>query len=195
MKLTKGQALAKIEELKKYVEAEEVETKEKTVGIAIMSRWAGGKIVFQSSKSTMKEAVVEAVKSGANLYGANLHEADLSGADLYEADLHEADLRRANLYEADLSGANLHEADLSGADLYEADLHEADLRRANLNEADLRGANLRGANLNEADLSGADLHGADLQSAKFYGTTDNPQILKQNQVTDFLAALGFKVED
>ena len=140
MKLTKGQALAKIEELKKYVEAEEVETKEKTVGIAIMSRWAGGKIVFQSSKSTMKEAVVEAVKSGANLYGANLHEADLSGADLYEADLHEADLRRANLYEADLSGA-------------------------------------------------------DLASAKFYGKTDNPKILRQNQVTDFLAALGFKVED
>ena len=159
MKLTKGQALAKIEELKKYVEAEEVETKEKTVGIAIMSRWAGGKIVFQSSKSTMKEAVVEAVKSGANLYGANLHEADLSGA---------------NLHEADLSGADLHEADLSGANLYGANLYEAELY--------------------EADLYGADLYGADLQSAKFYGTTDNPQILKQNQVTDFLAALGFKVE-
>ena len=169
MKLTKGQALAKIEELKKYVEAEEVETKEKTVGIAIMSRWAGGKIVFQSSKSTMKEAVVEAVKSGANLYGANLHEADLSGANL-----HEADLSGADLHEANLSGANLYGANLYGADLHEADLHEAYLRRANLYEADLSGA--------------------DLASAKFYGKTDNPKILRQNQVTDFLAALGFKVE-
>lgn len=130
MKLTKEQALAKIEELKKYVEAEEVKKEEKTVGIAIMNRWDSGNIVFQSSKSTMKGAVVEAVKSEANLSGANLY-----------------------------------------------------------------GANLYGANLRRADLYGANLRGAEFQDAKFYGKTDNPETLKQDQVDDFLAALGFKVED
>ena len=44
---------------------------------------------------------------GANLRGANLHEADLYGANLYGANLREADL-----YGANLRGANLHEADL-----------------------------------------------------------------------------------
>jgi len=139
MNLTKEQALAKIEELKQYVEAETAKAETKTVGIAIMSRFISGQIVYQSTKSTMKEAVIEAVKSGADLYGANLREADLYGA--------------------------------------------------NLREADLSGANLSGAN-----LSGANLRGAELENARFYGKTDSPQILKQNQVTDFLAALGFKVE-
>ena len=96
-----------------------------------------------------------------------------------EVDLSGANLRGANLYEVDLSGADLYEADLSGANLYEADLSGADLSEANLSEANLYGANLNGAELN---------------CAKFYGKTDNPKILKQNQVNDFLAALGFKID-
>ena len=61
-----------------------------------------------------------------------------------------ADLRGANLREADL-----READLRGADLREADLRWADLRGANLRGADLRWADLRGADLSGANLSGA----------------------------------------
>ena len=91
-----------------------------------------GDIIYSSEKTTMKEAVEEAVKSKANLS--------------------EADLSKADLSKADLSKANLSEADLSEADLYEADLYEA----------------------------------------KFWGKTNIPIILKENQIDDFLGALGFK---
>ena len=64
------------------------------------------------------------------------------------------------------------EADLSKADLSEADLSEADLSKANLFEANL--------------------YEADLYEAKFWGKTNIPIILKENQIDDFLGALGFK---
>jgi len=75
-----------------------------------------------------------------------------SAAEKHKADLWGADLREANLWGANLWGADLREADLRGANLREADLREADLRGANLREADLRGANLRGADLREAKI-------------------------------------------
>ena len=86
---------------------------------------------------------------------------DCDGWKDMRADLYGANLREANLYEADLYGANLR-----GADLYEADLYGANLREANLYEADLRGADLRGADLYGADLRGANLYEADLYGAK-----------------------------
>src|SRR5579859_1003255 len=92
--------------------------------------------------------------------------ADLYGADLREANLYGANLRGADLYGADLREANLREADLRGADLYGADLREANLREADLRWANLRGANLYGADLYGADLRGANLYGADLRGAK-----------------------------
>jgi uncharacterized protein YjbI with pentapeptide repeats len=73
-------------------------------------------ILYACEAENLKSAVVEAVKSGANLRGANLY-----GADLYGANLRGANLRCANLY-----GANLRGADLYGADLYGADLRGAD---------------------------------------------------------------------
>ena len=127
----------------------------KEIKISIKSRWTGS-ILFEYSSvgNTLAKTVTEALKGGANLYGANLRGAVLRGADLYGADLREADLRGAVLYGADLRGANL----------YGANLREADLRGANL-----RGAVLYGANLREADLCGADLYGANLREANLYG--------------------------
>ena len=52
-------------------------------------------------------AVRAAVKSRADLSGANLGEADLSGANLGEADLYGANLYGANLYGADLYGEKI----------------------------------------------------------------------------------------
>ena len=77
-----------------------------------------GKILFEFEKenNTIKDTLVEAVKNGANL----------RGADLYGANLRGADLRGANLYGANLRGADLYGADLYGADLYGADLYGAD---------------------------------------------------------------------
>ena len=89
MKITKEAVLENIEEIKKYIaEAEQ----EKTVGIAIKNRF-NGNIIFQSTKTTYKEAVEECVdeakknKARANLTGANLTRANLTGANLTGANL------------------------------------------------------------------------------------------------------------
>ena len=110
------------------------------MGIEIKSRWHGNIIYTAKTAGTVHEAVLAAIKAGANLYGA-----DLSGANLYGADLSGANLSGANLYGANLSRANLSRADLSRADLSRADLSGADLSRADLSRADLSGANLSGA--------------------------------------------------
>jgi uncharacterized protein YjbI with pentapeptide repeats len=127
-----------------------------------------GEVLFESDKTTLKEAVEEAVSRGADLEGAYL-----GGADLRDAYLGGADLRDAYLGDADLRGANLIGANLIGANL--------------------RGADLEGANLRGTDLEGANLEGADFYHAKFYGRNGNTKI-KKNQIDDFLTALGVVVE-
>jgi hypothetical protein len=67
----------------------------------------------------------------------------------------DADLRGANLSGAYLRGADLSGAYLSGAYLSVANLSGAYLSGAYLSGADLSGANLSGAYLRGADLSGA----------------------------------------
>ena len=115
----------------------------KEIKISINNRWTGS-IIFEYSSvdNTLAKTVLEALKGGADLCGADLREANLYGANLYGANLREAYLYGANLY-----GANLREADLREAYLYGANLREADLREANLYGANLYGANLRGADL------------------------------------------------
>ena len=132
--------------------------------------WYTGGVLFSLETETLKLALEAAVKSranltGADLTGANLRGADLTRANLTGADLTGANLRGANLRDADLRGADLRDANLRGADLRDADLRGADLRDANLRGADLRGANLRDANLRDANLTGADLTGANLRGA------------------------------
>ena len=81
--------------------------------------------------------------------------ATLTGANLFRANLRDADLAGANLRDADLTGANLFRANLRDADLTGATLTGANLTEANLRDADLAGANLFRANLRDADLTGA----------------------------------------
>ena len=52
---------------------------------------------YEKEENTVKDTLMKAIESGA----------DLHSADLYGADLHSADLRDANLYGANLRGANL----------------------------------------------------------------------------------------
>ena len=117
-------------------------------------------VLFSIEAESRKLAVEAAVKSGVDLFKANLSKADLSGADLSGANLMRASLSKADLSGADLSGANLMMASLSKADLSGADLSGADLFRADLFRANLMRTNLRGANLHKSNLSGADLRGA-----------------------------------
>jgi uncharacterized protein YjbI with pentapeptide repeats len=160
--------------IKDQIKESEANLKDKKkINITIKNRWTGD-IIFESEKTTYREAVEEAVKLKANLS--------------------EADLYRANLSEANLSGADLSEANLSGADLSEASLSEADLSEANLSEANLYGANLYRANLSGADLYGANLSEADLYRARFYGKGGTTKI-KKSQLNDFLKALGIILED
>ncbi|MEM0979523.1 MAG: pentapeptide repeat-containing protein [Cyanobacteria bacterium P01_H01_bin.58] len=116
----------------------------------------------------------EAILSGANLGGVDLHDADLRRVHMIKADLREADLR-----EAKLIGANLGEADLRGANL-----GEADLCRAYLNQANLFGANLCGAKLIETNLVEADLIGADLVEADLIGADLIDADLMRARLTD-----------
>jgi uncharacterized protein YjbI with pentapeptide repeats len=118
--------------------------------IEIKDRWNPERVIYthewswNNARIALGEAVVAALKAGANLRSADLYGADLYGANLYGANLRDADLSGADLRDADLRDADLRDADLSGANLYGADLCDADLSGANLRGADLRGADLRG---------------------------------------------------
>ena len=132
MTISKKEVLDNSEEVKKFIEEAGVEKEEKTVGIAIKTIF--GSLLFQSTKTTLVEAIRD----------ANLREADLNGADLRGADLRDANLIGADLRDADLREADLNGADLNGADLIGADLNGADLRDANLREAELMDAKFYG---------------------------------------------------
>jgi len=157
--ITKEEALKKIEELKQFVEQEDAKTETKTLGVAIRSRFASGEIIYQSSKSTIREAVIEALASGSKLRGS------------------------------DLRGSNLSDCDLRGSNLSDCDLSDCDLRGS-----DLSGSNLSDCNLSDCNLSGSNLRGSELQNARFYGR-GGTSVLKRSQLPDFLAALGFVIED
>ena len=51
-----------------------------------------GQVICAFDVETMRDAVIKAVKSGANLSRADLSLADLSGANLYGANLPRADM-------------------------------------------------------------------------------------------------------
>ena len=167
MKITKQQVLDNLEEVKKYISEAENKVEEKNIGVAIKNRWTGN-IIFQSTKTTIIEAVLERLESDTDLRDANLRGANLRGA---------------NLSGANLSGANLYDANFRGADLYGANLRDANLRGANLYDADLSGTNLYGANL----------RGAEMQNVKFYGKGGG-KVLKKSQLSAFLGALGFIIK-
>ena len=105
---------------------DEKEGKEKTKKkFEIKNRFTGN-VIYESEKTTYKDALEEAVIRGANLKGADLRDAYLQDADLKGADLQDAYLKGADLQDADLKGAYLKGADLQGADLRGANLQGAD---------------------------------------------------------------------
>jgi hypothetical protein len=153
--------------------------------IEIKHRWTGA-VLFTATVAgatasiRLGAAVRLALKSEADLRGANLRGANLRGADLRGADLRGAYLRGADLRGAYLRGAYLREANLREANLSGADLREANLSGANLREADLRGADLSEANLREANLSGAEFGDAPVIPnihAAVYAAASQPKAL------------------
>ena len=69
-----------------------------------ITKWYNSDVVFESTKETFKEAVVEAVELHANLRDADLGGANLGGADLRDANLRGANLGGANLYHVNFFG-------------------------------------------------------------------------------------------
>jgi hypothetical protein len=94
MSISKKEVLENIEKVREYVAEIDNKKEEKVVGIAIKNRFTG-EIIFQSTKTTYKEAIIE--KGNANLWGADLRGANLWGANLWGADLSNADLWGAEL--------------------------------------------------------------------------------------------------
>ena len=135
MKITKQQVLDNLDEVKKYISEAENKAEEKVLGIAIKNRFTG-EIVFQSTKTAYKEAIIE--KGDTDLSEANLREADLSEANLSGADLSGADLGGADLGGANLSGADLRGADPSGAELMNAKFYgkggKTKIKKSQLND-------------------------------------------------------------
>src|SRR5689334_5692555 len=83
----------------------------------IKSHWNPDITLFETEAETLKDAVLAAIKAGANLRGADLKGADLKGAYLGGAYLGGAHLGGAYLGDANLTGADLTGADLRGANL------------------------------------------------------------------------------
>ena len=88
----------------------------------IVSRWDKNKVLFEDESDELIRCLEHAVRENANLFGAdlseaNLTEANLSGAYLSGANLSRADLSRAYLSEANLTGADLSEANLFGCEI------------------------------------------------------------------------------
>src|SRR3990167_9488781 len=88
-----------------------------------ITKWYNADLVYESTKETIREAVIEAVKGGANLEDANLRGANLEGANLRDANLRGANLGGANLRDTNLGDANLRGADLRGANLRDTNFH------------------------------------------------------------------------
>ena len=68
------------------------------IKLQIKSRWTGSVLFeYEKENNTIKDTLIAAVKSGADLSDANLSDAYLRGADLSDADLSGADLSDADL--------------------------------------------------------------------------------------------------
>ncbi len=102
-----------------------------------------------------REEIIDKVKKGISLEGANLKGIDLQGAGLKGGSFKDANFRYTDLREANLQGADLRGAKLRHVVLVGSNLSNADLRGADLTHADLRGANLAQARLENAQVKGA----------------------------------------
>ena len=76
----------------------------KVKGIKIVSRYNPEKVIFQSSKTTMKEAVEEAIKDNVCL----------SGSDFKDCDFSFCDFRNSNLRDCYFSNSDFSDCKTSG---------------------------------------------------------------------------------
>ena len=109
----------------------------------------------------------------ANLWSANLQDAQLTNSKLDGANLIDARLDRANLLAASLCGAKMSNAKLHRTGLFQADLTNAELDLAYLVNANLSCTKLVGTDLATTNLTGADLGWSRPWRAKLYQDGDS----------------------
>ena len=80
--ITKKEVLDNLSEVKKWIEESDKIVENKKINITIRHRYTGD-IIWESEKTTYKEAVEEAIKSNANLSFAELSNANLNGTLYY----------------------------------------------------------------------------------------------------------------
>jgi uncharacterized protein YjbI with pentapeptide repeats len=209
MTITKEDVLKNLDTVKTYIQEIENKKEETTKKkLQIKNRWTGN-VIYESEKTTYKEAAVEAIASGSNLSDSNLSDSNLSDSNLSGSNLSGSNLRNANISNSDLSGSNLRNANISNSDLSGSDLSDSNLSGSDLSDSNLSGSNLSGSNLSGSDLSGSNLsdsdlsgsnlrgsnlRGSDMYHALFYGKSGTTKI-KKSQINDFLTALGVIAED
>lgn len=84
MSLTKKEVLENLDQVKDWINQSE---EEKSKGCFVIKHRDNNATIFQTTKTTMREAVEEAVSKGVLLEGANLKGANLEGANLEGANL------------------------------------------------------------------------------------------------------------
>jgi len=121
-----------------------------------------------AEKDAYKTRLLEDIKAGRSLKGANLSRVDLSNVDFSRMNLSAANLSRSILTNTNFFDANLKKAEFVGADLSNSDLTGADLEGADLTRAYMRGARLWHASLINATLIEANLNLCDFWNAGLY---------------------------
>ena len=94
--MNKEDVLQNLEQVKNWIKESEEPKEVKKTYLEIKNRWTGS-VIWKSEKTTMREAVEEAVKAKADLSYADLTNANLSKADLSEANLTNANLTKAKV--------------------------------------------------------------------------------------------------
>jgi uncharacterized protein YjbI with pentapeptide repeats len=150
-----------------------------------------------------REQVIEMVKRGESLEGADLSKINLSGANLFDANfigvnlseakfgggyltntfLNEANLSKAEFISIELDGTNFHKADLSEAYFINSNINNVDLSSTNLNKAYFKGTILTETNLGKANLSMANLQGTKLRYVNLSGANLQGANLSRSEFT------------
>jgi uncharacterized protein YjbI with pentapeptide repeats len=104
--------------------------------------------VGEWNKWRKKNPEIKVNLTGANLFRANLSEADLIGANLSRANLSRADLIGANLSKAKLFRTKLFRAKLFGTKLFGANLRRVNALNTNFTRANLTGACIQDWHIN-----------------------------------------------
>ncbi|WP_312124969.1 pentapeptide repeat-containing protein [Brevundimonas sp.] len=121
---------------------------------------------LSSSAHAQNQGQISAVKRGQSCPDCNLFQGDFTGLERSGINLSGARLRQANLSLSVLNGARLNGADLRDVTAYGSVMSRADLRGANLGQASFVGVYLQGANLAGARLDGTNLSGSNLSGAR-----------------------------